>query len=132
MRIETMLALLLLVNPVYSADIIADISESVAIKAHVSRNVFIESEYGLGVGYGYQYKDGLFILSANEHGSVKLYGSFKPRTMLYQVGATLERGKNNDTDSLQLEYTYFINRNAGFVIKYHTRKQWFIGVRKWL
>jgi len=142
MRNLIMLLLLLSSSHALSSESIIDIGYeqkelAVNAKLHTMHNVFVSSSTGkdanlFGVGYGYEYKEFVGIGSIMENGDIELHVSFKPKTILYQAGVTLVKGKEEDTDRLQFEYTHFFTRTFGVVAKYDTRKQFFIGVRKWL
>ena len=142
MRNLIMLLLLLLSSRAWSSESIIDIGYeqkelAVNAKIHTMHNVFISSSNSkdadlFGIGYGYEYKEFIGIASYMENGDIELNVSFKPKTILYQMGVTLVKGKETDTDRLQFEYTHFFTRSFGVVAKYDTRRQFFIGVRKWL
>ncbi len=137
-----MLVGLLLVANLQANELIVDIGyeekqTAADIKFHAKHNVFLTSGIdkdvtSVGLGYGYHYKEFVGIGSVLDNGDIELYVAFKPKTILYSVGFKVVSAKKEDEDRLELEYAYYLDHDFGFVIKYDTRRDFFIGVRKWL
>lgn len=118
----------------FANEIIADIGYTDAltthVKMHVKNNLFISAKNGFGIAYAAKHKEFIGMVEYNEHKDLTLYAAFKPKTILYQVGVGFTKG--HVEDALEIEYTYFVTRHTGLVVKYHTRDKFFIGFRKWL